>query len=522
MFALVLLIVSGAALAAPAPVVDRVRFFPRPEHARQMVGGRFLGSNSGHTVGFVELAVIDEAPAEGAWTELSLPGERPYRYVKYEGPEGSHGAVAEIEFYAGDEASTGRPFGVAGAREKGCTYQKALDGDTSTYFDAFLADGAYVGLDLGTEENVSSAPVLDPPPGRYAEPIRLAIRAPDPDAEILYTTDGTVPTRRKARRYGGPLMLRDGSTIVTAIALVPARFPGKAVSGAYTVGPAEPPEGLVTFSTGNSLSDTFNGWLEPVARSAGYDHEAHRFSVPGAPTDWLWNHPGKGFGHANYPSAFARLAPIDILITQPFHGHGRSIENEAEHSGNFYMLARQASPNIQLYLYQQWPGRDFQDGWAQLKRPYMKPVAEARSLQPASTWEEGVANHLAYFEALREKMDAEYPGPPVRIVPTGLALANLKRELEAGRIPGLPRDRFFELHYGESDRGPGWNIHMIEKGRYFVSLVLYCCFYGEPADRVSLPKETTTLTPEQDRVYKRVAWETVRDYRWSGVSDPAP
>jgi hypothetical protein len=58
---------------------------------------------------------------------------------------------------------------------------------------------------------------------------------------------------------------------------------------------------------------------------------------------------------------------------------------------------------------------------------------------------------------------------------------------------------------------------MLDRGRYFVSLVLYCCFYREPADHVALPQATTTLTPEQDAVYKRIAWETVGAYPWAGV-----
>jgi hypothetical protein len=151
----------------------------------------------------------------------------------------------------------------------------------------------------------------------------------------------------------------------------------------------------------------------------------------------------------------------------------------------------------------------------------MKPVAEKYGLEPATDWTEGVRNHLGYFQFLRQKMDDEYPGPPVLIAPTGVALANLKAALEAGEIPGLPPDQFFELHYGKGDRGPGWNIHMIEKGRYFVTLVLYCCFYKEAPDRVNLPQEKTTLTPSQDEVYKRIAWETVRDYPWAGVA-PLP
>lgn len=211
------------------------------------------------------------------------------------------------------------------------------------------------------------------------------------------------------------------------------------------------------------------------------------------------------------------LAPIDILITQPFAGHGRSIENEATYSGNFYRLARESSPNVQFYLYQQWPGRDFKDRWAQVKGDDLKGVVEKRKLKPAATWEDAVTNHLAYFETLRAKMDADFPGKPILIVPAGMALVNLKKALEAGRIPGLPKDQFFELHYASNDKGPGWDIHMVEKGRYFVSLVLFCCFYKEAPDKVALTQKTTTLTPKQDKVYKQIAWDTVRKYSWAGV-----
>ncbi len=506
---------------AAAPVVNRARVYLAPGQAERVVGGRVVASNSGETVGFVELAKIDAAPAEGQWIELRFDNRTPYRWVKYEGPDDSHGLVAEVEFYAGERRLTGKPFGVAGTREKGRSFDKALDGDTGTWFDAFLTSGAYVGLDLGTEANTAPTPLMSPAPGRYDEPVRLTISVGAPGGEIRYTTDGSIPTPTTGQVFREAVALERGVTPVSAIALAAGKFPGEPVSGVYTIGDVPPPGGLVTFSTGNSLSDTFNGWLEPVARSAGCDHRAYRFSVPGAPTDWLWNHPGAGFGRPDYARAFVELAPMDVLITQPFAGHGRSIENETEYSGNFYMMARESSPNIQLYLYQQWPGRDFKDSWAAIRHDYMKAIAEERGLTPATTWEQGVVNHLAYFDALRDTMDREYPGKPVLIVPTGLALVNLKKALEAGEVPGLPEDQFFELHYASGDKGPGWNIHMIDKGRYFVSLVLYCCFYREAPGKVNLPQETTTLTPGQDAVYKRIAWETVRDYPWAGVK-PLP
>ncbi|MFO8008552.1 MAG: hypothetical protein R6V05_12550 [Candidatus Brocadiia bacterium] len=379
------LLQCSAADAGPAPIVDGARLFPAPGQAGALVGGRVLGSNGGQTVGFEELARVRAAPPEGTWVELRFENTIPYRYVKYEAPDGAHGMVAEVEFYDGARRLSGESFGVAGTRGEGRTYQKALDGETATWFDAFLEDGAYVGLDLGTEQNVTARPQLSPEPGHHpSPPLVVTVESPSPQAAVRFTTDGSVPTPGGAPRSERQVRLEEGIVPVTAVALEPGKFPSPVVSGVYSVGDVPRPEGLVTFSTGNSLSDTFNGWLEPVARSAGYDHRAYRFSVPGAPTDWLWNHPGKGFGRPDYHRAFAELAPIDILITQPFHGHGRSIENEARHSGNFYTLARESSPHLQLYLYQQWPGRDFGDGWAQLSRPYMEPVAERHGLEPGS------------------------------------------------------------------------------------------------------------------------------------------
>src|SRR5208283_3601017 len=65
----------------------------------------------------------------------------------------------------------------------------------------------------------------------------------------------------------------------------------------------------------------------------------------GAPTDWLWAHPASGFGDSRYAEAFFAFAPIDAIITQPFAGHGRSVENEAEYPGKFFELSEALGPN---------------------------------------------------------------------------------------------------------------------------------------------------------------------------------
>jgi hypothetical protein len=78
--------------------------------------------------------------------ELSDPAQ--FRYLRNRGPNGSHGNVAEIEFYRNGVKVTGTGFGTPGSwSNSGSTFDKALDGDVNTFFDAPNADGNYVGVD---------------------------------------------------------------------------------------------------------------------------------------------------------------------------------------------------------------------------------------------------------------------------------------------------------------------------------------------------------------------------------------
>ena len=255
-----------------------------------------------------------------------------------------------------------------------------------------------------------------------------------------------------------------------------------------------------TFHIGNSLTDTLDGWLEPVSKSAGRKLEFHRFTIPGAPTDWLWEHPGTD-GDGKYKEAFAKLAPIDHLFTQPFAGHDRSIANEAEFSGKFFDLCRGTSPKVQCWLYVQWPPVKFDDRWSK-----GEGSAAPLKLKAAKTWQEAAANHLKYTEAVREKLDA--PGKSVRIVPAGAALAELKSAIDAGKFPGMTD--FFAETFDD-------DIHLTAKGRYLVSLVHDACLFGASPDGKLDPLKSG-LTPEQIRRFQTIAWGVVKDYRWARIA----
>jgi hypothetical protein len=285
-----------------------------------------------------------------------------------------------------------------------------------------------------------------------------------------------------------------------------------------------------TFHIGNSLTDTVNGWLAPAAESAGRKLDFHRFTIPGAPTDWLWNHPGSGFGDSKYKEAFVSLAPIDHLFIQPFAGHARSIENEAEHIHKFFWLCRSNSSNVRLWLYQQWPSKKYDDKWSKgiyslgsnivlWRHKITLRTGESfvdgdwagwqlKKSGAPKNWQEAAANHTRYFEILRADMQRRFPGRLVLIVPGGQTLIALKDRIEAGKVPGMT-DFFTEIFADD--------VHLTAKGRYLISLVHYACIYAEsPEGKVSSLK--TGLSAEQAQIFQKIAWQTANDYKWSGIT----
>jgi hypothetical protein len=99
-----------------------------------------------------------------AWTEVSANLEN-FRYLRYRGPDGSYGNVAEIEFYRKGLKVRGVGFGTPGAwNNNGNTFAKAIDGNVGTRFDGPTANGVYVGVD--TKASASVAPPLHKKAGR--------------------------------------------------------------------------------------------------------------------------------------------------------------------------------------------------------------------------------------------------------------------------------------------------------------------------------------------------------------------
>jgi len=137
-----------------AAQVTKIRFHPRLGNADRMAGGRFQGSNVATDTGYVDLYIIPATTIPGTtWNTVVLTNTQSFRYLRYLGPDGSHGNVAEVEFWTVGRTRvvTGTPFGVGPSwgNNPNTTYEKVFDGDTSTFYDYYAGSGGYAGIDLG-------------------------------------------------------------------------------------------------------------------------------------------------------------------------------------------------------------------------------------------------------------------------------------------------------------------------------------------------------------------------------------
>jgi hypothetical protein len=496
-------------MGAPAcwrlQAVDRVRFQPRAGEAQAMVGGRILGSNTSAMNDFVDLATIQAAPAEGRLTELAFENATPYRWVKYLGPPGSHGQIAEIEFYAGATRLAGEGFGTAGSRSSS-PWPNALDGDPATFLDGPLPDDTYVGIDLA-HGHVVAAPVATPPAGAHASPLRVELASATPGATIRYATDGRDPAA--GAPYDGPVAVGPGTTAIRAVATRECMAPSPVATSVYVVG-GTAKRARSSIHVGNSLTDTIHGWLEPLAASGGISLDYSRYTIPGAGL-WLWkDQPTGGFGVRDVRAELASR-PFDDITFQPFPnmpcrpiGPG----SDSDLILDAWRTAAARNPAVQIWIYEQWPSPVKHSncitggGWLKDPKTWNPP--------PPRSWEDAARNELRYMEVVRAELVRLEPGrPPPHVIPAGRALVNLKREIEAGRVPGL--DAFFPAVFS---RG-GTDTHLTPEGRWFVTLVFYACMFQR--DPTGLSHSGTRLTAAQARALQRIAWETVTAYPLSGV-----
>jgi Chitobiase/beta-hexosaminidase C-terminal domain len=492
---------------APMPLT-RVRVLAAAGQAANIVGARIQGSNSGPTTDFTDLATLSVAPMEGAFADIEVPNTVLYRYVRFYAPAGSQAGIAEVEFYNGRRKLGGAPLGTV-SPDPARPFTLAFDGDATTYFDITAPGGGYVGLDIA-RGFVTAAVTFSPGTASAQAPVNVTLQTATSGATIRYTTDGSDPSDTDGLPYVSPLRLTSGRTTVRAIASSDCRFDSAITSATYAIASSAPvPRGRKSYHIGNSLTDTINAWLEPIADSTGVDHTYARWTIPGAPIKWLAEHQGEGFGEpagaASFDTFVRSFAPIDDMSLQPYSDP--DFEGQGGAAVSLIDTALRYSPDLQVWIYAQWQGQTqwqtsvFANGGGTAYPEYVVPAT------PAS-WEEGTRNALLYFEQFRSYVDARVTAntKPILIVPAGLALIELKRQIDQGLVPGFTS--FFGSMFEDEE-------HLTQPAQYLVALVFYACLYREnPEGRVTF---NGPLTAEQARIFQRIAWTTASGYAGSGI-----
>jgi hypothetical protein len=503
------------------PVITRARLLAAPGRAAALVGGKIMGSNRSAMNDFVDLGVVTSA-AEGAWVELTFSTPAAYRYVKFYGAPTTYGALAEVEFYAGDVRLSGEQFGTTGSRDdSGNTFDHALDGNPTTFFESPLPNDGYVGLDVA-QGHIATAPAISPPGGDFRTAPTVTLQA-EAGASLLFTLDGSDP-QVNGTPYTGPLTLPARTTLLRTVARRDCTLPSETAQAVFrmpdtSVPGSPPPPVQSSIHIGNSLTDTIVDYMEPLAQSGGVQLDFNRYTIPGAGTYLYVDNPTGGFGVDNVQTTLQTRA-FDHLSMQPFpswpcqlrastSGNDPGTDSDSGYISRAWGDALSQNPNVQLWVYQQWP-----DPLDVTNCITGSPTYSRGDWDPGvpADWNEAVMHELAYDEELVDELISLEPGAPrPYIVPGGLALVNLKAAIEAGRLPG------YSDFFGQIFQAGGTDIHLTRPGAYFISLVFYSVmFQSSPVNTYVDPD--TQLTDQQALVLQSIAWETVTGYASSGVT----
>jgi hypothetical protein len=266
---------------------------------------------------------------------------------------------------------------------------------------------------------------------------------------------------------------------------------------APTFAEEQAPKTLRVYFVGNSVTDTINyRGLTELAKSRGYTQVWGRQMIPGAPLQWIWEHPKdwfqeQPFGH--YPTALANFQ-WDVLSLQPFDRHLDGKDGDIVMAKNFIDLALKKSPELQVYVYARWPRQqkdDFDTAWL---KTY------------TGKWD-GTNETKDYFERLTVELRKAYPKLKIHMVPVGHVMYELNQRMKAGKVPG-----YTDIKQLFAD-----GIHLNNVGSYVVGCTYFATLYKQ--NPVGLSSEPYKVEDAKlAAAIQDVVWKVVSTHEMAGVT----
>jgi uncharacterized protein YjdB len=264
---------------------------------------------------------------------------------------------------------------------------------------------------------------------------------------------------------------------------------------------------------GNSVTDAANlKGIDQLATSAGYNHEWGRNMIPGAPLEWIWDHPNDGISEPPYgvfPNALANYT-WDGISLQPFD---RWLDSDLAEITNFWNACKAKSPNVQLFVYERWPrnmyGDDMTD--SRLTADYFNTLFDYPYIE---SYAYEVNETRDYFEKLTLAC-RNISGPKkMLMVPVGQVMYALNNKMKTGQVPG-----FSSIWQVYSD-----GIHMNNMGGFIAATTFYSTFYKADPRGMTPGSEFGTLDASFVSIVQQTVWDVVNTYKdsqgnpWSGLN----
>jgi hypothetical protein len=115
---------------------------------------------------------------------------------------------------------------------------------------------------------------------------------------------------------------------------------------------------------------------------------------------------------------------------------------------------------------------------------------------------------MRIYTAHALNFNAGSKGKRTEVIPGGLALLNLKKAIESGKVPGQPN--FYSAIFSDG-------LHLTESGRQFISMVIFSSLYNHSPVGLPIVKIEGSKAPEimleQNKIYQQIAWDTVQSFR---------
>lgn len=249
---------------------------------------------------------------------------------------------------------------------------------------------------------------------------------------------------------------------------------------------------------GNSVTDTVQYYgFEELSTAGSHNLNWGRQMIPGAPLEWLWDHPDQGFSEQPYgypPNAFPNY-DWDVISLQPYD---RSLSSDFQYCQNFINLAFQRSynsTNTRVFIMARWSrnntGLPYQDNWLD-----------------TST---GNSENRYFFEQLHQQLEGVYGQNRIFFVPIGEVMFELDQMMRAGQVPGFTN--VYEIYADE--------VHLNNYGQYLTALTYYACVYRETPVGLPVPSNYDTISNEIRDIFQNLVWNVVRTVPQSGVPSPS-